>query len=92
MSKKTPVGQVRSAKSKHCLKKHISPQREPGIDNDQKQVLKFLIGLRLLGEEKQKKFLAYMATLIENTGDQTNAIHDSSTRPETDNLSNERIA
>jgi hypothetical protein len=41
-------------------------------------VLKFFIGLRLLGEKKQKRFLEYMANLKEqtegNTGDQTHDI------------------
>lgn len=92
MSKKTTVGQARSRKSKHAAKKHISPKSEPGTDTEQEQVLMFLIGLRLLGETKQKKFLEYMATLKENTGDTTNGIHHSPTRPETNNVSNERIA
>jgi hypothetical protein len=44
----------------------------------QDDLLKFFIGLRLLGEKKQKRFLEYMATLKEqtegNTGDQTHDI------------------
>jgi hypothetical protein len=33
----------------------------------QEQLLKFFIGLRLLGEKKRERFLAYMATLQERS-------------------------
>jgi hypothetical protein len=32
--------------------------------SEREQLLKFFIGLRLLGEKRQQRFLAYMATLL----------------------------
>ena len=63
MSEETPVGQSRSRKSKRTANKRTSPKREPSTDKEQEQILKYLIGLRLLGEKKKQRFLAYLATL-----------------------------
>ena len=59
MSEETPVGRSRSRK-----RKRTSPKREPGTDKEQEQILKFLIGLRLLGEAKTKRLLSYMNVLL----------------------------
>jgi len=42
-------------------------KREEGTDEGQEQVVKFLIGLRLLGEKKQQRFLAYMRSVQESS-------------------------
>ncbi len=55
MSKKTTV-------KKACL------QRDARCDEEQ-QVLKFFIGLKLLGEKKRQRFLAYMLSLQEQSGE-----------------------
>jgi hypothetical protein len=68
VSEETPVGQ-RSRKSKRTAKKHISPKREPGIDKEQEQGLKFLIGLRLLGEKKRERVLQHMEMLKQKQGE-----------------------
>jgi hypothetical protein len=49
----TPVG-------KSSPKTRRSPKKRHSVDTKQEQVFKFLIGLRLLGEEKRERFLAYM--------------------------------
>ncbi len=36
-------------------------------DHEQEQLLKFFIGLRLLGEEKQVRYLNYLRQLLKNT-------------------------
>ena len=75
MSEETPVGPLRSRKSKRTAKKHTSPKREPGTDKEQEQILKFLIGLRLLGEKKRERVLQYMETLKQETeGNKDNGI------------------
>ncbi len=42
-------------------------KREECADEGQEQVFKFLIGLRLLGEKKQQRFLAYMRSVQESS-------------------------
>ena len=42
-------------------------KREESADKEQEQVFKFLIGLRLLGEKKQQRFLAYMRSVQESS-------------------------
>ena len=42
-------------------------KREESTDEGQEQVFKFLIGLRLLGEKKQQRFLAYMRSVQESS-------------------------
>ena len=75
MSEETPVGPLRSRKSKRTAKKHTSPKREPGTDKEQELILKFLIGLRLLGEKKRERVLQYMETLKQETeGNKDNGI------------------
>jgi hypothetical protein len=64
MSEETPVGRSRSRKSKRTANKRTSPKREPSTDKEQEQILKFLIGLRLLGEAKTKRLLSYMYVLL----------------------------
>lgn len=64
MSEETPVGRSRSRKRKRTAHKRTSPKREPGTDKEQEQILKFLIGLRLLGEAKTKRLLSYMNVLL----------------------------
>jgi len=75
MSEETPPGQVRSRKGKRTAKKHISPEREPRIDKEQEQVLKFLIGLRLLGETRQQRYLTYLQHLRDETQPQKDCKH-----------------
>lgn len=71
MSEKTTVTEP------HAMLQTASTHTPPS-DLTREDVLKFFIGLRLLGEKKQKRFLEYMATLKEqtegNTGDQTHDI------------------
>jgi hypothetical protein len=38
--------------------------REPGQPTEREQLLKFLIGLRLLGEAKTKRLLSYINVLL----------------------------
>jgi hypothetical protein len=64
MSEETPVGRSRSRKRKRTANKRTSPKREPGTDKEREQILKFLIGLRLLGEAKTKRLLSYMNVLL----------------------------
>ncbi len=49
-----------------CGERRIK-KREECADEGQEQVLKFLIGLRLLGEKKQQRFLAYMRSVQESS-------------------------
>jgi hypothetical protein len=69
MSEETPIGQSRSRKSKRTANKRTSPKTEPSTDKEQAQILKFLIGLRLLGEKKRERVLQHMETLKQKQGE-----------------------
>lgn len=43
-----------------CMPFSLSPEQE--------EVMKFIIGLRLLGEERQQRYLAYLQQLRDETG------------------------
>ena len=43
---------------------HTAPSLLSQETYEHEQLLKFFIGLRLLGEKRQQRFLAYMATLL----------------------------
>ena len=43
---------------------HTTPSLLSQETSEHEQLLRFFIGLRLLGEKRQQRFLAYMATLL----------------------------
>lgn len=55
----TPSHRVLQPSSTHTTPSPLSQEA-----SEHEQLLRFFIGLRLLGEERQQRFLAYMATLL----------------------------
>jgi|GEM_PF-5686616 len=55
----TPPDRVLQPSSTHTTPSFLSQEA-----SEHEQLLRFFIGLRLLGEKRQQRFLAYIATLL----------------------------
>jgi hypothetical protein len=58
-SEETSLHEVLQPSSTHTTPSVVSQEAY-----EHEQLLRFFIGLRLLGEKRQQRFLAYMATLL----------------------------